>query len=190
MEQLKKCIGLNLYNYRNKAGLTLQQLSELTKVSKTMLSGIEKAEMNPSITTLWKIADGLKIPISWLMNEKKREITLVRNHDCTPTITETGYCIKTIFPFDPQKHIEVYVKEIEESHIIHSDGHREGIMEYLMIHEGTLEINIADTIYQLYEGDSIRFAADVEHSYKNIGKGSVKAYTIIYYPEKDMIEIT
>jgi len=190
MQQLKECIGSNLFEYRNKAGLTLQQLSELTSVSKTMLSGIEKAEMNPSITTLWKIADGLKIPISWLLNKKKIEVHLVRSKDSRPIVSEEGYSIRTIFPFDPQKHIEVYMKEINESNVMHFNGHGEGIMKYLMVHEGTLEVDISGTIYHLYVGDSIKFSANVKHSYKNIGKDTVKAYTIIYYPEKEMIEIT
>lgn len=183
MEQIKKCIGDNLYNFRNRAGLTLQQLSDISSVSKTMLSGIEKAEMNPSITTLWKIADGLKIPIGWLINEKKLSVDLVRKKDCQLTLTAEGYRIFTVFPFDPQQNIEVYMKEINKETIIKSQGHREGILEYIMVHEGIMELVIGDTMYHLYPGDSIKFSADVEHSYRNISHSKLKAYTIIYYPD-------
>lgn len=183
MNHIKKIIGANLSTLRVQMGLTLQQLSDVTTVSKAMLSGIEKGEMNPSITTLWKIADGLKIPITKLLNEKKQPVDLVRGSDLETFDVGEGYHVKNIFPFDPQKHIEVYVKSIEPGKCLESEGHREGIEEYIMVFEGQLEIIIGETMYQLSLGDSMKFKANCPHSYKNIGDSILKAYSVIYYEE-------
>ena len=60
-------IGANLKQLRTERGLTLGQLSSLAGISKAMLSELEKGNANPTINTLWKIANGLKVPTpaSW-----------------------------------------------------------------------------------------------------------------------------
>ncbi len=51
----------NLKTLRANRKLSLDKVAELTGVSKTMLSQIERGESNPTIHTVWKIANGLKI---------------------------------------------------------------------------------------------------------------------------------
>lgn len=58
-EQLK--IGENLKNIRKSMGLSLDAVSSMTGVSKTMLSQIERSESVPTLATVSKIANGLKI---------------------------------------------------------------------------------------------------------------------------------
>ena len=54
-------ISANLKKLRTDGNLSLGQLSELSGVSKVMLSQIEKGESNPTINTIWKIANGLQV---------------------------------------------------------------------------------------------------------------------------------
>ncbi|BDB00642.1 hypothetical protein CBOS2020_07160 [Clostridium botulinum] len=56
---LNDIISANLKKLRTDRNLSLGQLSELSGVSKVMLSQIEKEESNPTINTIWKIANGL-----------------------------------------------------------------------------------------------------------------------------------
>ena len=56
---LNEIIAVNLKRLRAERGFSLGKLSELSGVSKVMLSQIEKGESNPTINTLWKIAGGL-----------------------------------------------------------------------------------------------------------------------------------
>ena len=52
-----KRIGANLKQLRTERNLTLGQLSGLAGISKAMLSEMEKGMGNPTINTIWKIAN-------------------------------------------------------------------------------------------------------------------------------------
>lgn len=62
-----KRIGANLKQMRTERNLTLGQLSGLAGISKAMLSEMEKGMGNPTINTIWKIANGLKVPYTRLL---------------------------------------------------------------------------------------------------------------------------
>ena len=64
-----KRIGANLKQLRTERNLTLGQLSGLAGISKAMLSEMEKGMGNPTINTIWKIANGLKVPYTRLLEE-------------------------------------------------------------------------------------------------------------------------
>ena len=67
-------VGKRLKSIRLEKQLSLDEVSKLTDVSKPMLGQIERGQSSPTITTLWKIAVGLKIPLSSLLEEKEKEM--------------------------------------------------------------------------------------------------------------------
>ena len=67
MDVVQKTIAKNLLKIRKEKGLSLEKTAELTGVSKAMLGQIERNESNPTVSTLWKIAKGLKISFSSLL---------------------------------------------------------------------------------------------------------------------------
>ena len=69
-------IGERLKEIRNTRQLTLDDVAELTGVSKPMLGQIERGQSSPTINILWKISTGLKIPLSFSANRRKRNIRL------------------------------------------------------------------------------------------------------------------
>ena len=70
-------IAHNLKNFREKQKLSMDQLAALSGVSKSMIGQIERAETNTSISTLWKIASGLHIPFTSLIEHDRESVTLV-----------------------------------------------------------------------------------------------------------------
>ena len=54
-------LGKRLKEIRRDMGLSLSEVSVITGVSKTMLSLFERGESLPTISVLWKIANGVKI---------------------------------------------------------------------------------------------------------------------------------
>jgi XRE family transcriptional regulator, regulator of sulfur utilization len=181
MEDIKLVIGSNLKAIRKKRQMTLESLSKITEVSTSMLGEIERGITNPTITVLWKIADGLKIPFSDLIKEEKVPISIVYNKDSKTIMDEAGFKLTSLFSYDPIKQIEVYYKTLEPgaSHI--SEPHHTGIEEYVMVCEGTMNLIIGDRTYTLSDGDAINFNADINHGYKNEGTITLRAYMILYY---------
>jgi len=153
---------------RKARGLSLDQVSQLTNVSKGMLAQIEKGTSNPSISILWKIANGLHVSFTSLLEADSHDISVVSYNTITPLIAQGGsFRSYPLFPFDANTQIEMYVVEMEPGCIQPSEPHNEGVQEYLMLHEGELSISIADTKYHLNAGQAIRFSAAVPHIYIN-----------------------
>ena len=70
-------IGDRLRDIRVHQNLSLDDASKLTGVSKPMLGQIERGQSIPTITTLWKIATGLKTPLSSFLQERQSEYTVI-----------------------------------------------------------------------------------------------------------------
>ena len=59
MEHLNQIIAGNLKEIRKRKELSLEQVSALTSISKSMLSQLERGEVNPTISTVYKLSLGL-----------------------------------------------------------------------------------------------------------------------------------
>lgn len=183
MKDIKYIIGKNLKTIRKDKHLTLQQLSEITNVSKSMLGEIERGITNPTITLLWKITNGLKIPFNYLIKEEKQPVTVIYNKDIDTISEGIGYKISSIIPYNEDKKMEIYYTEFNSASKLESEGHSKSVEEYILVMSGTLSVKLKDKIYSLSEGDAINFVADYPHAYFNMKKDTAKAYIIMYYQD-------
>ena len=69
MDHSAETISSNLRSIRDARNLSLDQLSELTGVSKSMLRQIEIGKSSPTIATIWKIANGLRVSFTALLRK-------------------------------------------------------------------------------------------------------------------------
>ena len=83
-------VAANIKNIREQKKLTLDTASKLTGVSRSMLAQIEKGDVNPTISVLWKIANGYKVSFTSLVEEKTGGISVVRQADVQPLQEMTG----------------------------------------------------------------------------------------------------
>ena len=56
-----------------------------------------------------------------------------------------------------------------------------GVVEYVTVFSGEVDITVAGDQVRLTKGDSIRFAADVPHAYQNSGEETAELSMLIYY---------
>lgn len=182
MKDLNLIIGNKLKDIRNKKNLSLNEVAKLTGVSKAMLGQIERGQSNPTVSTLWKIATGLKVSFSLFINEEQDNLKVIHQTDVIPIIEDHDRMrLYPIFPFDANKGFEIFTIELELdcNHI--STSHNDGVEEYIIVTEGQIEININNKNFILQKGDSIRFIANKPHIYKNINQGKSVFQNIILY---------
>lgn len=182
MDNINLIIGNNLNKYRKSRGFSLDKLAEITGVSKGMLAQIERGEANPSISTLWKIANGLHISSTSLLEVKPDELIIIKKNDLAP-ITEGNdkYIVLPAFTFDSSKKFEIVIVDMGVGCLHRSEPHEKGVEEYIYVCKGECEINIQGTDYKLKEGDSLKFLADKAHEYRNNSKTLCTLHVIIYY---------
>lgn len=175
-------VSQNIKNARKQRNLTLDGASAATGVSRSMLAQIEKGEANPTISVIWKIAKGYKMPFTALVASDSGETQVVKAASIEPFVESDGkYLNYPIFGFDGRKDFEIYRIEILKGGFLKAEAHLDGTQEYITVFAGDIEISVADQKYELHTGDSIRFTADVPHSYRNIGEKDVELSMILYY---------
>lgn len=114
METLNSIIGNKLKEIRNKRNLSLYDVSELTGVSKAMLGQIERGQSNPTISTLWKIATGLKVSFSFFIDEDQDEVKVINQNEIIPVIEENNKMrLFPIFAFDAKRGVEIFTIELD-----------------------------------------------------------------------------
>jgi len=66
---MRHLVGRNFARLRAASGLTQEQLAERCGVSQQYLSGLEKGKRNPTVVTLYLIAEGLGVSHVELVRE-------------------------------------------------------------------------------------------------------------------------
>jgi len=179
---LNLVIANNLKEIRELRKLSLDKVADLTGVSKSMLGQIERGESNPTISTVWKIANGLKISFTDLINTHKSGTILIRRSEIEPLIEDGGrYRLYPVFPYEDNRRFEIYSIDIEKDGYLNSEAHREGTEEYLTVFQGQATIIVNREEHIISKGDSIRFKADKPHGYYNAGDEPVIISMVIYY---------
>lgn len=177
---INEIIGTNLKCLREKQNLSLGQLAELSGVSKVMLSQIEKGAGNPTINTIWKIAGGLQVSYSSLLELHEPEVKVIKRSEA-PVQDDSGYRIFCYYPTTPTRNFELYQIEMSPGCRHEAVGHSEISQEYVMAVEGTLTMEILGREYHLQKDDALVFEASGKHVYCNRGTSSNKLVVIIYY---------
>lgn len=183
LKNISLVLAKNLKAHRDQKKLSLDRVAEMTGVSKTMLGQIERGESNPTINTVWKIANGLKISFTTLINEPQPETVVVTKNEIQPLLEDNGkYRLYPFFPFEDGRRFEVYSVEIEKGGYLSAESHPEGTEEFITVFDGELTIRINNEEFTVKSGDSIRFKADRPHIYHNSGTTTTRLSMVVYYP--------
>lgn len=182
MENLNLVIGSKLKALRNNRSLSLDEVSKMTGVSKPMLGQIERGISNPTVTTLWKIATGLKVYFSYFVEEEKQELKVINIEAMTPVLEEENKMkLYQIYPFDVNNGFEIFTIELDSGCSHHSLPHTEGVEEYVIVTEGEIEIGIDGANFSLKKGCSIKFMSNVPHQYDNKKRDKAVFQNVIVY---------
>ena len=185
LDNLNKTLATNLKNQRIKNGLSLDKLSRLTGVSKSMLDQIERMETNPTISTVWKIANGLKISFTELINQEILTPCIIKKEELE-SITEvgSGYVAYPFVSYEEGGNFEVYEVNIEKGGRLDSDPHHSETRECVIVIEGELTVIVGVDRYVVMAGSALKFKADKKHSYINSTDNEVKVVMIVNYDKK------
>jgi transcriptional regulator with XRE-family HTH domain len=182
MDTIQTIISENFAKIRKSRNLTLDQVSELTGVSKAMLAQIEKGKSNPTVTTLWKIANGLQVSFTVFLKEEKPQVTKINITQLEAiTDNEGKYNVYPFFSYDPEKKFEIYVVNLDPGCIHDAKSHLGE--EYIVIKEGELVVELDGEKHELSSGDALQFLGSVKHKYMNTSNKEASYFLLMYYPD-------
>ncbi len=170
MNQLDKNIATNLKRIRKSKNMSLDALAEKTGVSKSMLGQIERGESNPTVATIAKIVDGIRISFEELLYPKQESVLIIDN-DKLPILRakEGAYQVRSIFPYDRRRNFEAYEMKIEPGEGCACFLKGEGNSEYILVVQGVLTLETTEGTYEIAANHAVKLDAAKEHSYHNSG---------------------
>lgn len=183
---INQIIGKNLHRLRMEQNLSLGQLAEAAGISKVILSQIEKGGANPTVSTIWKIAAGLRVPYTSLMERQEEHIYKIGENELLFQEDEDGhYRICCYYPYLPTRNFEWFMIELDPGTTHASAKHSNYTQEYIIVHAGELTMEIDGTLYQAGANESLWFTASGTHVYSNRGSELLKASILIYYSDRN-----
>ena len=183
MDSMNMIVAKNIKRLREENKLSMDELVRLSGVSKSMLAQIERGDGNPTISTLWKISNGMKVPFDALTVRPKSPYEIVKTSEIQPLLEDGGKVKNySIFPDNENRRFAVYYLELEEGSYWESEPHLRGTTEFITIFTGKIEILADGQSFIVEKGESIRFRADTIHSYKNIGNETAILHMILFNP--------
>lgn len=103
---IAKELGLRIRYYRKERRLTQEKLAEICNLHPTYIGQLERGEKNATVESIYRIAKGLNIPISRLLEN----VEYLEND--SSSIPLTIYQLLLALPPEKQKHMEKIVQEI------------------------------------------------------------------------------
>ena len=183
MKNIGANIADNLKRLRLERHLSLSRLAEMAQVSKVILSQIEKGDTNPTINTIWKIAKGLQVPYTLLIDEHHPDTQVITRADAQEQSSEDGtYRIFCYFQKSLHRSFELFRLVMAPGSSYASIGHMDKSREYILVGSGSLILDLNGRRYILQAGDALTFDASAPHVYMNEETQSTTATIINDYP--------
>ena len=174
-------LGKTVQRLRKAYNLSLSELSEQSGVAKSIISQIERNETNPTLATIWRLAQALDVTIERVLRERDDSpfIEKISRGDTPILVSDDGKCrlaitgwIKTV------DWLQCYDFSAEPGGVLESDAHQPGAVESLSVVEGELQVEVAGETDSLRAGETLRYRADRPHLIRNAGEAPARAVMI------------
>lgn len=166
-------VGATIRSVRLKRGLSQRQLAEMTGVTPSTISQVEKNLIYPSLPALFKIAESLSVSLPSLLKEfssgKDKILCTADERAFTPLekIPKQQAMAELVLPPDSDLPVEAAVVKINPGKKLkgHFFAHKGKEMGYLL--SGQLEMHIGNQAYQIQPGDSVVIQKDSPSAWHN-----------------------
>ena len=173
-------VGARLRTLRTERNLSIRALARQSGLSANALSMIERDKTSPSVSTLYKLADGMGVPITSFFGEEtdSETVVFIKADERTRVPFQRG----TWEGLGGENFIgrmEPFVLTLESGassgpHTMVHTGH-----EFVICLRGELEYQIEDKYYILEAGDSLMFSARLRHRWRNVGGNVTNALFLL-----------
>lgn len=176
-------LGTRIREFRQARRLSLRTLAQATQTSPGFLSQLERGQVNASIGTLRKLAEGLGVTLADLFSDESPAIhaTVLRRSD-RPEIHASNLASKYLLSKTPLLNLEVYAGVLRPGGNAGDPYSHGDAQEMLIVVAGSVTLVLADIDYQLDTGDSVEYRTSIAHTVRNDGPLLAEVLWIISPP--------
>jgi transcriptional regulator with XRE-family HTH domain len=184
-------LGRRVAAYRTNRGLKVSELARKVGVSSSLISQIERQQSQPSVSTLFALAEALEVPVDAFFEEghagRPASVSgngqyVVRSGERSTIDIEGGVRWERLTPqpLDSIDFLEIVYAPGTESH---PQLYRHPGTEMVLVLEGRLDIYIGFRRNELSAGDSIHFPSSLPHRYVNPTDRETRAVTVLLHDQ-------
>ncbi|TQN28340.1 XRE family transcriptional regulator [Haloactinospora alba] len=179
-----RAIASNVRAARIRAGLSLDELTRRAQVSKGALVALEKAEGNPNLATLVRLADTLGVSVSALTQETSEDrVRVVAADTVAPLWTgEQGSQARLMLTTSGTAPTEVWRWQLEPGEEYPSHPHQAGVVETVSVTSGRMTLVVDGTEHAVETGQTAVFDGDTTHTYRGAGTGTCHLIMTVHLP--------
>jgi transcriptional regulator with XRE-family HTH domain len=162
-------LGGRIRDERQRRDLSLDDLARKARVSRSMLSAVERGEKAPSVLILDQIATGLGTSIARLLaSASEGRVIVLRSGEQDRAVDPSGWERRILSPVLANVEFEFMRTTLRPgvnagTFLPHNPGSR----EYVAVERGTLRLTLNGKAFLLKRGDSIYYSGDCLHEFGN-----------------------
>ena len=179
-EEVVKRVAANVRALREVSGTTLAELARRAGVSRGALSQLEAAQANPTVETLWAIAQALGVPFSDLIAEPAPPVVTVSRVEDGEWIAGSPVSSRLLHRLTAHGVVEIHEVRVAPGTARCSAAHARGLTEHVVVHGGRLRVGPVDAPVVLAAGDAASYLADREHVYEALEPGTTGLILMAY----------
>ena len=179
-------IAANLRRLRTARRMSLATLAARADVAKATLANLEQGRGNPTIETLWSLALGLGVAFSDLLEDRSETTTAVvraqqgaRVHGSTPG---GRLDLRLLDRIERGGLVEIFDMFLPAGTEHLGGPHGSGVIERVLVHQGTMTVGPASEPLTLGPGDYARYSGDRPHVYRSAGEDCHGVLLVGYPP--------
>lgn len=163
-------VGEKIHSLRIARSISMRALANSSGLSPNAISMIERGTVSPSVSTLYKLADALGAPVTAFFGtpESPRQVIFLKATNRSQVPIPRGIW-EGLGGEQFTGRVEPFILTLETgadsgSHAMVHTGH-----EFVFCLQGKVEYEVESQSFLLIPGDSLLFAAHLEHHWRNAG---------------------
>jgi transcriptional regulator with XRE-family HTH domain len=166
--------------------MSLEALATRSKVSRSMISLIERAETSPTAVVLEKLAAGLDVTLASLFEFPGHLKQPVARLTEQPSWRDpaSGYLRRNVSPAgDPVQIVEIVFPA--GAHVNYETSRRQPVIHHqVWVLDGDIEVTVGTVVHELAKGDCLAFILDQPTAYRNRTSASAR-YAVVIVNQPD-----
>lgn len=179
-------LGTRIRQTRTLKGITLQELSDRSGLSKGFICQLENDKASPSLQALEKLAGGLGVPIASLFLTAGEKIHVVRETERQEYRVGEGLMVQVLSA--SRRNLKMMLLQLPPGTATGGDSHSHDGEECHWVLEGVVRCTQGDQSVVLKAGDSMHWNGFVAHRIENAGSGVARVLSVTSGAMEDMLE--
>lgn len=183
-QELAATIGLRVRHERQARGWTLDQLAEVSGLSRRSIINVEQGAANPSVGSLLRISDALGVGLPALVEPpRSSSITITPSGSGATLWTgDAGGRGLLVAGTEPPDVVELWDWTLGPGDRHDSGAHSKGTRELIHVHKGRILVDVGGETVTLGVGDAVSFRGDLPHAYSNVTSRGARFALTVFEP--------